>query len=118
MLEQELAMVGCYYSPWRTHRCCSGCRLFGVEDGFEEQDADGGEDDVVAGQLLDPGADLDGVEVGGEDAGGGLNHRQKGGQRDGEEQQREQEFAVAGAKAEGGEEGSVDDERPGAERAG
>ena len=30
--------------------------------------------------------------------------------------QREQEFAVAGAQAEGGEEGSVDDERPGSER--
>ena len=35
--------------------------LFRVEDGFEEQDADGGVDDVVAGELGDPGADVDGV---------------------------------------------------------
>ena len=48
--------------------------LFGVEDGFEEQDADGGVDDVVAGELLDPEVDLDGVELAGEDAGGGLDH--------------------------------------------
>src|ERR1700738_4820483 len=59
-------------------------RLFGVKHGLKEKDADGGEDDVVAGQLFDPGRDLDGIEIRGEDAGGGLDHRQKGGQGDGE----------------------------------
>src|SRR6267154_812096 len=49
-------------------------QLFGVENGFKEQDADGGEDDVVAGQLLDPGCDLNGVKICREDACGGLDH--------------------------------------------
>ncbi len=53
--------------------------LFRVEDGFEEQDADGGVDDVVAGELGDPRADVDGVELGGDDTGGGLHHHEEGG---------------------------------------
>src|SRR5277367_758311 len=52
-------------------------RLFGVEYGFKEQDANGREDDVVTGQLLDPCCDLDRIEVCREDAGSGLDHRQK-----------------------------------------
>src|ERR1700692_408126 len=84
-------------------------RLFGVKYGFKEKDADGGEDDVVTGQLSDPTRDLDGIEICCEDAGRSLDHGQQGGQGDGEEQQGEEEFAVAGAQAEGGEEGSVDD---------
>ncbi len=66
--------------------------------------------------MLDPGVDLDGVELGGEDAGGGLNHREQSRDGDGEEKQGKQKFAVAGAQAEGGEESSVDDKRPGAQR--
>lgn len=45
-----------------------------MENGFKEEDAKGGVDDVVGGELFDPEADLDGVEVGGENAGGGLDH--------------------------------------------
>ena len=65
-------------------------RLFGVKHGFKEQDADCSEDDVVPGQLFDPCRDLDGIEIRREDACGGLDHGQKGGQGDGEEQQREE----------------------------
>src|SRR5215468_8399837 len=53
--------------------------LFGVDDGFEEENSGGGVDDVEAGQLCDPCADLDGVEFSGEDAGGGLDHHEDGG---------------------------------------
>jgi len=89
--------------------------LFGVEDGFKEQNADGGVDDVVASELGYPGADLYGVEFACEDAGGGLHHHEKRGQGDGQEDEGEEHLAVAGAEAEGGEEGSVDDEGPCAE---
>src|ERR1700722_2517097 len=51
--------------------------LFGIEYCFEEEDADGREDDVVADELLDPGIDLDGVEVSGQNTGGGLHHREE-----------------------------------------
>src|SRR5260370_21739791 len=65
--------------------------------------------------MCHPSADLEGAEVAGEDAGGGPDHHQERGQGDGEEDQREEELSVAGAEAHGGEEGSVDDEGPGAE---
>lgn len=57
--------------------------LFRVEDSFEEQDAHRGEDDVVPGQFSNPCIDLKGVQVGGQNAGGGLDHRQQGRKRDG-----------------------------------
>src|SRR5271168_3365274 len=55
----------------------SRMRSFGVENGLEEQNADRGEDDVVAEELFDPGADLYRVQIGGQDAGGGLDHGQE-----------------------------------------
>src|SRR5580698_7009687 len=90
----------------------SRMRLLRVEDGLKKQDAYCREDDVVAGEVVDPCSDLEGVQVGGEDSGGGLDHCEQGRKRDGEEQEGEEKFAVAGAEAEGGEEGSVDDQRP------
>ena len=64
----------------------SRIRLFGVEDRLEEQDTDGGENNVVAEQLLDPTPDLNGIQIGCKDAGSPLNHRQKGWKRDWEQQ--------------------------------
>ena len=87
--------------------------LFGVENYVEEEQADGGEDDVVAEEELDP---EDGVAVAGEDGASGEDHGQQGGHEDGEEDEREEEFAVAAADGEGSEEGSVGDQGPGAER--
>jgi hypothetical protein len=87
--------------------------LFGVEHSFKEQDTDGGEDDVITAELLDPGVDLDGIEIGGQDAGSGLDHGEDCREGYREEKEGEEEFAIAGAKAEGGEEGAVDDQGPG-----
>ena len=89
---------------------------FGVENGLEEQNADRRKDDVIAKKLFDPGSDLDRVQVGGQDAGGGLHHGQQSRKGDGQQQEREEKFPVSGAKAEGGEEGAVDDKSPGAQR--
>ena len=72
-----------------------------------------GEDDVVAEQVFDPEA---GVGLAGEDGGGGLDHGEQRGDRDGEEDEREHGFAGAGAQRERGEEGSVQHEGPGAQR--
>ena len=88
-------------------------RLLGVEDDIEEEEAGGGEDDVVAEEHLDPEG---GVAVAGEDGAGGLDHGEKSGNEDGEEDEREKELAIAAADGEGGEEGSVGDQSPGAER--
>ena len=56
--------------------------LFGVKDSFEKEDSGRGVDDVEAGELGDPSADLDWIELGGEDAGGGLNHHEDSGNRE------------------------------------
>ncbi len=83
-----------------------------AEGGFEEEEADGGEGDVVGEEDADPGA---GVGLAGEDGGGGLHHAEQCGDGDGHQDEGEEELAVVGAQAHGGEEGSVADERPGAE---
>jgi len=86
-----------------------------LQDGVKEKQAYGGEDDVVAGQHLDP--HQSGVAVvASEHVLDGQNHGQQGGQKDGEEDQRQQELAVAAADGEGGEEGAVGDQGPGAQR--
>ncbi len=51
--------------------------LFGVEHGFKEQNADDGEDEIVSGELGDPGIDFEGIELGGENSGGGFDHSEK-----------------------------------------
>ena len=83
--------------------------LFGVEDYVEQEQADGGEDDVVAGEELDPEC---GVTVAGEDGGGGADHGQQSWDEDGKEDEREQQFAVAAADGERGEEDTVAYEGP------
>src|SRR5580658_3299929 len=87
--------------------------LLGMKNNLEEQEADGGEDNVVAGEQLDPES---GVAVAGKDGACGQHHGQKRRHEDGKENQRQQQFAVAAADGERGEEGSVGDKRPGAER--
>src|SRR5580698_9882320 len=88
-------------------------RLLGVEDDVEEQQAGGGEDDVVAEEHFDPEC---WVAIAGEDVGGGLDHGLKSGNEDGKEDEREKKLAAAAAYGERGEEYSVDDECPRAER--
>ncbi len=88
-------------------------QLLGVEDDVEEKQAGGGEDDVVTEEHFDPEG---GVAVAGEDVAGGLDHGEQSGNEDGKENQREKEFAIAAADGERGEEDSVDDQGPGAER--
>src|ERR1035441_6622569 len=90
--------------PWRSLR---------VKDNVEEQQADGGEDDVLADQQLDPER---GVALASEDHGGGLDHRQQSRNEDGKEDQREQQFAVAAADGENGKEDAVRDQRPRSQR--
>ena len=82
-----------------------------MEDYVEEKQAHGSEDDVVAEEHFDPEG---GVAFAGEDGGGGEDHGEQGGDEDGEENEREKEFAVTAADGEGGEEGSVGYQGPGA----
>ena len=84
--------------------------LLGVEDYVEEEEAYGGEYDVVAEEHFDPEG---GVAFAGKDGGGSEDHGEQGGDEDGEEYEREQEFAVTAADGERGEEGSVGDQGPG-----
>src|ERR1035441_3489830 len=90
--------------PWRSLR---------VKDDVEEQQADGGEDNVVAEEQLDPQR---WVALAGEDRRGGLDHRQQSRNEDGKENQREQQFAVAAADGERGKEDAVSDQRPRTQR--
>src|SRR5580658_3558858 len=88
-------------------------RLFCVENYIEQQQADGGEDDVIAEQKLDPERR---VAVAGEDGACGEHHGQKRRHEDGKKNERQQQFAVAARDGERGEEGSVGHQCPGSQR--
>src|ERR1700735_1161444 len=94
---------------WRGMALGAGLRLFGVEDDVKEEQAGGGENDVVAEEHFDPKG---GIAVAGEDVGGGLDHGLKSGNEDGKEDEGEKKLAAAAADGERGEEDSVDDEGP------
>ena len=84
-------------------------RLFCVQHHIKQQQADGGEDDVVAQQQLDPER---GIAVAGKNGAGGQHHGQQSRHEDGKQNQRQQQFAVAAADGERGKERSVGHQRP------
>ena len=90
--------------------------LLGVEDGAKEQERDGAKNDVVGDERANPKGDIAGVELGGEDASGGLDRTQQGGKNDREKEKWKQQFAGASAQAERSEEGAIHYDRPGPER--
>ena len=92
-----------------------GRLLLGVQDGLEQEQADGGENYVISEEHLDPEG---WVGVSAEDGGDGQHHGQQRGHENGKQDQRQKHFAVARADGERGEERSVDEDSPGAERHG